>query len=355
MEIGIITFHRAHNYGAVLQAYALQNTLKKMGYNVCILDYRSSYIEKVYSVFNFSYFLSALLHRCYWILPYPFTIKYRLKQKKNFERFQKVHLSLSNIFYDTQSIPKKSTYIIGSDQVWNPHLTNGIDNIFWGNFSKGTSHLISYAASTTISELQKIGKNRLQELLNNYNAISLREKHIEEYLQNTIGITNPIQVTLDPTLLTDEEDWASIINERFSKRNYVLIYKARDLRSNLNILKDKASIIASAKGWEVIDINADSYSVEDFVSLFKYAKCVITSSFHAVAFSIIFNRPLYAVCYNDGYDYRYANLLKSLDAENCLVQPDFEPSFPEIDYSNINIKRHKMRIDSLNYLRNNIL
>ncbi|MFR9593359.1 MAG: polysaccharide pyruvyl transferase family protein, partial [Rikenellaceae bacterium] len=113
-----------------------------------------------------------------------------------------------------------------------------------------------------------------------------------------------------------------------------------------------AQELATNMECELIDICAGRYSVEDFVSLFKYAQYVVTSSFHGTAFSVIFNRPLYSVTLDDGHDERCRNLLTSIGAEGMLTPLDsFDPTPQSVDYTTINQKVAELRNESVEYLK----
>ena len=137
MKIGILTFHCAHNFGAVLQTYALQEILKTMGHEVFIIDYRPKYIVDVYKIFNIRRFISkSPITSLKKTLNEILNFRNRIFCYYKFNRFIKSYINLS---HERTVSNIYDAYIIGSDQVWNPDITGGVfDKVFFAefNFSK---------------------------------------------------------------------------------------------------------------------------------------------------------------------------------------------------------------------------
>lgn len=361
MKIGILTFHSAHNYGAVLQCYALQEVLKEMGHTVEVIDYRPKYITNVYELFRYDYlmhcepvsFLKSGMKEFLKMLISPF----RYKGYKAFERFIYDKLSLSNrlnvipAYYDA--------YVMGSDQIWNRLLTGGdFDPYYFGRFpfAKGNRIYISYAASMeTAGQNDKI-KEQLAILLQNFDGISVREDQLRDYIATITG--KKVNFNIDPTLLAKREIWEKLcVNPNKSKR-YILIYEVRFNPA----LRKIAERIAQKNGLEVLEISTIAQKVfnrgvlsnaspEEFIGLFRYASCVVTSSFHGTAFSIIFNRPFYTFSLDDGFGSRTTSILKLLGLTHCIVNDTSHiDSIPSIDFEKVNMRLEVLRKDSTNYL-----
>ena len=130
MRIGILTFHRAHNYGAVLQCYALQKVLATMGHDAVVIDYRQPYVESQYASFNWQYFLDQLVNfRLLTMLRYFAKVRKNVIRAAVFRRFRNRHLSVSSKCGSGQ-IPLYDCYVIGSDQVWSLHCTKYADDVY---------------------------------------------------------------------------------------------------------------------------------------------------------------------------------------------------------------------------------
>ena len=158
MKIGILTFHCAHNYGAVLQCYALQEVLKGMGHTVEVMDYRPSYLKAPYDIVSFRRIQSRNPIRLMKGMISEFlSLPERIIRHKGFDRFIKEQLCLS-----APGIPSDcDAYVMGSDQIWNPGITQGFDGVYFGYlpFPKGHRSYIAYAASMEREALDDSEKN----------------------------------------------------------------------------------------------------------------------------------------------------------------------------------------------------
>ena len=353
MKLGILTFHRAHNYGAVLQTYALQQCLESMGHDVWVIDYRQPTIERVYrSVdyrpFDLKAWLKMLLHLRKQSISYLLGYSARLQRKKHFESFVAKHLH-TTAPCTSETIPRDfDAYVIGSDQLWNPGCTGHLlDPVYLGHFARRESaRLYGYAISAKLAAIDMLGEGALPSLLSNFAALSFREQTFAKVIEHLTGTRLPI--CCDPTLLTEPSAWEALTNDKFKNRQYVLTYR---VRGDDKYLKAKAEALASQLHCEVIDASTLDCSVEDFVSLFRYARYVITTSFHGTAFSLIFSRPLYSIKLHDGWDARYAELLHTLGADHLCVDTDFEPIPRDVDYKPIQAALANYRQRSLEFLR----
>ena len=353
MKIGILTFHRAINYGAVLQAYALKETLKSLGHDAWVIDYRQPKVEKVDRP-TFSakkrWDLLKGFHLHSW-LNYNKEKRVSLEKRKRFDDFTNQYLHLTPPCIASSMPQDFDMYISGSDQVWNHRICGGMDDVYWGNFQKPkNSKMVAYAASTSIQELQKNTQEELQAGLNNFDLIGVRENKVRDFLNAYFSTSNEILTVLDPTLVADCSIWDSFESGKHKGQKYVLYFAARIYEPNPSIVKEKAELLAKEIGCKAISISLREHSPSDFVELFKHASYIVTSSFHGVAFSLIFNRPLYAIMYGDEQDGRYVNLLRSVGAEKMLLGIDDIPCPVKIDYSEINQKIIQIKQSSINFL-----
>ena len=322
MKIGILTFHRACNYGAVLQCYSLQETLKAMGHDVWVIDYLQPHIERCYRPVIWRAWLKSVAHLHLIgarnvLRDYPS----RNKRKQDFEAFTGKYLRYTACC-DSEHIPRDfDAYVIGSDQVWNQKCLGGrIDNTYTACFPrKPESKVIGYAIGASLGTLEAMG-DKLPEIISRFNAFSVREELAAKVIACMTDGNRP-RICCDPALLHDTDFWDKITNDKFKSRKYVLVYNLRYPQS----LRVKIAALAQSLGCEIIDASPVQYPVDDFVSLFKYARYVITTSFHGTAFSLIFGKPFYSVKLHDGGDTRYVNILHALHADHCCVELDFQP------------------------------
>ena len=316
MKVGILTFHRAHNYGAVLQCYALQEVLKGMGHDVEILDYRQPWIEDAYKPFSISYIyrrLHSIRKIIYYVRTYPQRKKLANKRKLIFETFSAKYLRVSNKKFNPLSLGKYDCFVIGSDQLWNLGCLGGrFDNVYLGDIKKKANAVImGYAISMDENSVRKIPL----EKIDNFDYLSLRESEYSSYVSN---LTNKkIETCVDPTLLLSRDKWNKLCKSNETE-DYIAVYQVRAPQGKKVIL-EKAHGLARKYGYKVIDINKINPGVEEFVSIICNAKCVLTSSFHATVFSVIFRTPFYSILLKDGKDARYENLLKSMGMEDYMI------------------------------------
>ena len=353
MRLGILTFHRAHNYGAVLQTYALQQCLQSMGHDVWVIDYRQPAIEKAYRVFDFKTWLKMLLRLRKQTLTYLLGTAVRRQRKKYFESFVANHLHPTGPC-SAETIPQDfDGYIIGSDQVWNWQWVGGvIDKVYLGQFKRpANSKLFGYAISTNMGSLDLIGADTLKQLQRTYTALSVREEHISKVIHCLTAIKP--QVCCDPTLLTDATFWDAVTNDKYSTRKYVLAYQVGKIYKQPTLLRDKAQALADELHCEMIlvDVASAHLPVEDVVSLFKYAQYVVCTSFHGTAFSLIFERPFYTIKLHQGNDNRFAGLLSLLGAEDRCVEADTPLKPIPMDYTSVSEALKKYRQNSLEFLQ----
>lgn len=153
MHIGVLTFHRAKNYGAVLQCYALVTYLKSLGHDVRIIDYFPKYFKEQDSILPHTVMKgSNVKGKLFIIANILISFIPILKRRKAFNDFIK-SLPLNECIENSSDFSSDGYDLIfvGSDQVWNKHITRGEDNLFAGNFSHPNCILASYAASTIIN------------------------------------------------------------------------------------------------------------------------------------------------------------------------------------------------------------
>ena len=323
MRIGILTFHRAHNYGAVLQCYALQTYLQEQEHQVNVIDYYPSHF------FNFYNWFQPQLLRVR--NPFEFVRRIKLinnkrKRHQAFARFieQKLNLCpVSEIFEHPFDV-----IVVGSDQVWN--TVNGFDPFYWGAIKlPAQTRLISYAASMP-DKLEPEKAQLVRDMLDNFDAISVREASLKNILTELTGKQQISQV-LDPTVLLHTSDWQQLSSKRIIPKPYLLLYLVQYKPEVERIARQ----IAAERHLELIYITPDvdsktspsvyGASPEDFVSLFQYADFVVSASFHGTVFALQFGRPFLSFRMGIGRDSRVASLLEPLGMAHHFTD-SYDPS-----------------------------
>lgn len=365
-KIKIITFQNAHNYGALLQAFALQNKLSESN-DVEVINYDNLVIGKIYKIINVHTdnlvkFIKSMVKS--FGLYIPNKIRY-----KNFKDFQTKKIKLTQEVYHTEEdfinrSPEADVYITGSDQVWNSQITEGLQDSYTLNFGKENVNRISYAASIGKSSISKDEEDIYIKKISSIKHISVREETAKKALSELIE--NPIETVLDPTLLLTKDEWEENIKDiKKEKEKYILAYVVEPDEEYIKIANElsenkKIKIIHfSLRKRGLKNILKCAYTVGplEFVSLIKNAEYVICTSFHATVFSIIFNKKFFVIPHRKTGS-RVTDLLKKLNIDNRAINTieqfkkvDYDQ---EIDYENVNKILEKEREKSLNWLNNAI-
>lgn len=304
MRIGILTFHYACNYGAMLQTYATQEFLRSMGHEVCVVDYRNKLVENGYATWNFRKDLLKTLPRAFS----------RAVRNSRFERFMKRRMALSKDAFDDFDI-----LLFGSDQIWNEKITGGFDRIYWGDFQT-KARKVAWAASANVlsfSDMEYVAKR-----LSGFHAISVREESLRELLSGLTSV--PVKCVQDPTLMLGRREWEALAGP-VRDGGYVLAYPM--LCDELVI--NAARSMAEDKGLRLVVLSKNaSYrpyknmvqwaGPEEFVSYFAGASRVVTSSFHGTAFSVIFRKKFLSVVEPGKRNLRVESLLRRVGLENRI-------------------------------------
>lgn len=357
MKIGILTFHCAINYGAVLQAYCLQEYLKSLGNNVYIIDYRPNYLIKPYRCFNYNINNNqSLFQNTKKFIRSIFTAIIRKKRERKFKSFTDNRLQL----IDLESAKKShfDVLIYGSDQIWNPKITDGYDPIYFGAIEWLKScKKVSYAASIgNINNIEKI--EQLQQLLHNFDLISVREDSLKKYIETQFKLKS--ETTIDPVLLTGRNTLSKIADpHNLPTKPYLLVFQlehdeqvvslARDIAKEMGLLLvDSISFAESIADKRI----RQTLSPEELVAYIEHADFVVSTSFHGTALSISLQKQFYAVeVYRDISD-RIHQMLDSLEIGHRIISLNQQLPKDILDYSEINKRLDRIRNRSVEFLHN---
>lgn len=339
MRIGILTFHYAHNYGAVLQAYASKIFLETLGHEVFFIDYKPQCITAKYKVFTWKRFFAkspiSTLRKLKHELP---LLKARWEKYQDFEEF------ISNVLLDKghklshfpTDLNNLDCYFLGSDQIWNISILGYFDKIYWGNI---TPHkpMISYAVSLE-NDIPNKYHDIIKSSLAKFNFISVRENIIQELLYTKFQIHS--QVAVDPTFLLEPGDWRKLEKPLDIPEKFVLVYYfgVNSLfidRVQKFATQNKCKLIVISIGVSSDKRFKNRVSPENFIYLFDKASFVITNSFHGTAFSIIFQRPFYTFKKKSSSNYRIEQLCSICGLSNRIIE-----DFNELTWDiNVNIRK----------------
>ena len=325
MKIDIVTLHRAQNYGSVLQTFALQKQIEELGHQASILDYYPErYTNKglLKRLKNKSRrFKNPLVLLIAKLLIYPSYLRKGIQ----FNKFMH-YLNLEKPSFATNEegmgrFTDADAYCAGSDQIWNSHWNEGVEKALFLDFVPKGKLCFSYAASIGLSNIPANEIDETKLLLDKFEFLSLREdKGVE--LVKELGRTDAVQC-LDPTLLMSKEEWSQYADDSYKGKEYVLTY---NLHHDPEIDKC-AKAIASKYHLQIRNISYNWHdivrhghldwcpTVEGFLGLIKNAKYVVADSFHATAFSIIFEKP-FVVITPEVASSRLSSLLKMLGLDD---------------------------------------
>lgn len=351
MKIGILTFHCAYNFGAMLQAYALQETLKEMGHNAEIINYRPDYLEIKKAHFTWRSYVSRN----------PLRLKAKIRGTLNFKAYYKAYNNFEHKYLNLSDLSVPCHYdriIIGSDQVWNKRY-NANDPIWYGELPKSITadKIITYAASAGDATETELDRDAIIRNSDRFSSILVREAA----LYRQLGLLNILsEKVLDPTLLADDGVWNEWQNNLFEDK-YIIVYQGR---ADDNIIRIAKSL-ASQRECRILTVDqyANSFgrglnhvniSPREFVETVRHAECVVTSSFHGTAVSIITSTPFYTIRMNDGADNRSRELLASLGLLSRMIDKESSPAFTEVDFSESRKKLSELRKKSVALLNNSL-
>lgn len=333
-RIATVTFHRAHNFGSVLQTYALQEYIinlchengEKVEYKV--VDLFTENQEQLYSVYKKNNSLKNIFKN---LIAFPFSRDLKLKHKK-FELFLNEYIYLTERYKTSNELkknpPEADFFISGSDQIWNVRAKD-FSSSYYLDFVK-SGKKISYAASFGPLNIkwEKYDYANIQNLLKEYKYISVRENGSAENVEKLTGSSCPVNI--DPTLLLDKEEWRKIQSStNYRNGKYILLYCLEPTKEQLKI----ANMISSRLKLPILVLRYNNKNdmfnryvkrynsgPKDFLSYIDHAELVLTSSFHGTVFSLIYNKPFYV--FNGMGDNRISTILTKTDmclrALNCM-------------------------------------
>lgn len=325
MKIGILTFHRAHNYGAVLQCYALQQYLLQMGHDTRVIDYNNKKLWEFYSWRDKSYEQKVKNN----LIKLPFRLfKYLKRRRKQILRYYKfVHFQEKVLKISSTESILETPYdliLIGSDQVWNTSITMGFDPYYWGTFEKPLKTKIATYAASLRGCWKKEQYKEVYSALKKLDGISVREAALGKYVKSLFPDLNVFCVP-DPVMLLSPIRWKSLAKKPLTNTPYVFFYQAEMVDSVYQTAIEIASkqglplFVLSANQWAVNSKECHSASPQEFLGWILNAKLVVTSSFHALAFCILFQKEFYAINLNRGQDNRLKNLVSMFNLDDYLI------------------------------------
>lgn len=355
MKIAILTQPLRTNFGGILQDYALQTVLKKMGHEPVTIDYDCRYTKTRWLMGRIKSILTGAKHH----IQFP---HYNRSGQENLNRFIHQYITMTK----PVDAPSKEVFdsihpdafVVGSDQVWAPACNVPIEylgNMFLDFASDFKGKRVAYAASFGGGEWTYTPEwtEKCSKLAKKFDAISVREDSGVNLCREHLGV-NATHV-LDPTLLLAGVDYEKLLTRSAKKTKILFAYVLDTSEAKVKFLQS----VAAHFGLELKiqgannDLSWDD-SIEDWLSDIRDAAMVVTDSFHGSVFSIQFHRPFLSIVNNKRGADRFTSLLSKLELTNRLVNETTNISnmSNDIDWNIVESKLSVEREASMNFLKN---
>ncbi|MCD6483204.1 MAG: polysaccharide pyruvyl transferase family protein [Candidatus Aenigmarchaeota archaeon] len=343
-----------NHVGSVLQAYALQSVIEKLGFECEIIDFEPPIDIKEILAENL---MKSIITRGFkWTFLIGLGLIPRLKKRvKSYRIFKKTYLNLTpRAFKNEEDLESLNydVYVVGSDVVWSPKHRSKALKIYLLDFVKNKKK-ISYAASVwhpIPNRLYPIYKN----LLRYFDFLSVREKTSVRYLKRCGIKINP-EIVLDPTLLLSKEEWKKISKppEKVIEKPYIIFYDVHHAKGLLSevfsIAKKKRVNVVTESPFLIEPKNPKvysfyTYSPAEFLWLIENAEYVITTSLHGTIFSVLFQKPFYSIKPAADPDNKIVDFLETMGLEDRFVQNPKDLKHLSFD-NDINWKAAKKKLE----------
>lgn len=361
MKVGIITFHDASNYGAALQTQATIDAFKSFDVDAEILDYSNSFRRGIYPArsrifdsikqLNIKSFILNMLAIPGIIRRNSAFTKYRIK----FIKTSKNKFQTSSNFQ--KAVCEYDVLVSGSDQIWS-YRNNGGDFNFLLGFENADLKKVSYASSFGMVSIPDEFQAEYKKHLDDYALLSTREETGVGLIKELTG--RNASLVLDPVLLHDKNHWDKFVVESNNEESHDLLYV-----NTINVIdklpfKNKVFSLGSFKLSFLFNSRFKLRNHEgpsEFIGYIKNAEIIYTTSYHAVIFSLIYNKPFYVfLSGNEGRDSRIKNLLKMFSLEERLIKHGHSISdwTDQVDFTSFNSLISSLRTDSYAFIEKSL-
>mgnify|MGYP002797403882 CR=1 FL=1 len=345
MKYGIITYTSAQNWGGILQSYALNQYLNRLGCDSELINYR-----------NFDNRLFKPRKQLKDIVFSAFMMSQNQKRIKRYKEFRNEKLHLSGRAVNTKEELKNlngkyDAFITGSDQLWNCESKICYD--FYLNFAGQDKLLLAYGPSFGQENIPHQFETEVARLLKRYDMKSVRERSGKEIVKKLTG--EEIPVVCDPTFLLTRDEWESVANKNIHERGYIFIYTTQVSEKVIELVKaykkEKPGIRVITP-YAIPGVKAEVHKdigPAEFLSYIQNADYVIGTSFHAVVFSLIF-RKNFCVVPHSNTGSRVNDLLKRMELEKHAVRDGVPYQFPILNENTYRDALEKYILESKVYL-----
>ena len=364
MKIGILSFPNMTSYGCSLQMYALYRAVEQTGAKAEIINYRNEYMKarRHTSAGNGkSSFKTALRLSVSKAIHLRQILAFR-----KFERRMVLHPAkeISNKRELTEVSKRYDGVICGSDQVWNPMITD-TDLSFFLDFCAPDTKRLAYAPSFGISEFTDAFTEKILPELNRFDYLSVREDVGARYVEAIAK--RQAEVVLDPTFLISQKEWSELEKpHKMAKGKYIFCFPVRKsaalIKFGRELAEKKNAMLIVAEGNMLTLLrNKDrriryalDLSPEEWLYLLHHAECVVTNSFHGAAFSIHYQKDFYLECSSSKANSRLEQLVELCGLHDRVIQRGFDIRDTGIDYADVDARIAPAKQASMEYLKNSV-
>jgi hypothetical protein len=364
-KVGIITFHRAHNCGSILESFAMQKTLTNLRYDAELINFSSNGQRDMYRVLSRKLSIKSMIKN---ILILPFLVRVK-RHYCNYDEFINKNLKVSEGDYSSEDElravgDKYDIYLAGSDQIWNITIPD-YDISYFLSFTNKKK--IAYAPSFGAKNILEYAQDPAiyKDLIMKFSDLSTRERNGQKWIYDLTK--RKVPVVLDPTLLLERKEYDSLIEDSKVKGDYIFYYSPR-YKKNINKFVKR---ISKKYNLPVIVWNSKDYALKGlyrygfkmtykqnpgiYLDLMKNAKLVITTSFHGSIFSTIYRKNFFVIKNGGMYgsDDRVITLLDELKISDRLIEPEFDVNkeyLDDMNYDGFQENLDELKKKSLNYL-----
>lgn len=352
MKIAIATM-TGENYGSALQAYALQHSFAELGVDTCIIRYvnKNMIRRKLSRIKRLLRNNPNYRFRRIWS-----DIKNKEKNKK-INAFYNSHLHMLEVnnLDKIEYLFEPQAYVCGSDQIWNPQFQP--NSLFYLDLGKRNIKRYSYACSLAVDELSIEQETYYKEKLSDFLGVSVREKTGQNLLREVLR-DKDVRTDIDPVLLYDAEKWKGLESKKYSDDRFILLYMLRPTEELIRfaewfsgIIEEKVIYLGDYYYNSPRIIFSGNDGVEDFLSAIIHADFVITNSFHATAFSVLFEKKFGSMVI-ERTGSRVRDFLKMVNLEDRIIdeKTTVEDLLNEPNYTKARTVLKIKRKASLQYL-----
>lgn len=370
MNAGIITFYyQNYNFGGQLQAFALCASIRRLGVNCEQISYTNIPVSDLFQKAGFKSFARKLL-KFPVSKAYKGKIDHRIKAYQDFSKL----IPHSRVYQDFDDLKSNclnyDCYICGGDQIWNDWGFN-ID-VFTLAFVSNDKRKVAYAPSLGNGSLQSQFLHQLAERITRLDYISVREKSTQQLVHDLTS--KSVVAVLDPVLLCNKIEWDILSKGKvYPKFRYAFCYllgtnRIERVAAGKYAHKNKLKLYTLPFSGNNTPIPCDLFFGDirdftsgpaEFVGLIKNAECVITDSFHAIVFSLIYHKPFYVFERNTQVgggtmNSRIYDFLDEFGLRDRLVTPEQlmkKQTIEPINYTYADSVLERRRKESFDYLK----